>query len=153
MRRLSKEPFQGVAGQPDARWKNTVFLVEADDFAMHQLWSRFALESENRDPQRAVRWEQDSRGLSRRVGNLWTGTSSPDVPERPLPVMCQVTFAELEGFRVAFYTAVSRVVDWNAVHEWVRKQAPSADRCDAQDFSKCLRRIRELATLTEVHES
>ena len=71
-----------------------------------------------------------------------------------LPVMCEVFFSKLNGFRVAFYHACSRAVDWDLVHAWMKKQCPaSAGKCDAQNFHLCLDKIRELTTLSEVHDS
>lgn len=132
----------------DLRFDDVVFIVEADSFAEFQLWSEFSSESQKSRDNGALRWKQDPSGIARQVGVLRT------MKGEKLPVMCSVSFAQLNGFRVAFYTSCSRAVDWDLVHDWMEKQCPAAaGKCDAQNFHQCLGKIRELTILSEVHDS
>jgi hypothetical protein len=133
----------------DPRFDDVVFMIEADSFAQLHLWSEFSSESKRPLIKSTVHWEQDTSGFARNVGNLQTMTRRKET----LPVMCEVFFAKLEGFRVAFYSACSRAVDWELVHGWMRKQCPGVGKCDAQNFHLCLDKIRELATCSAVHDS
>lgn len=133
----------------DDRFDKVVYLIEADDFAIGQLWSTFATSSriEGKVSRKIqVRWDEDSRGLMHQVGSVKIG-------KEKFPVMCQVTFAKIEGFTVAFYTSTSRIVDWDLVHDWIQSQSPNAGKCDASNFHLCLDKIRDLKVLSDVQES
>ena len=138
-----------MKNEVDPRFDDVVFMIEADSFAQLQLWSDFSKESKRSRVEKTILWEQDGSGFAEEVGRLQTMTRQ----KKTLPVMCEVTFAKLIGFRVAFYNACSRVVDWDLVHAWMEKQCPGAGKCDAQNFHLCLRKIEELTTCAEVHES
>jgi hypothetical protein len=137
------------------KWPDVVFLIEADSFAYHQLWTMWSesakcMRNAPHHDFRTVSWAEGAAGrIAVEVGKLRTvGKKSEE-----LPVMCEVQFVELDGFWVVFYTSSSRAVDWDMVHAWVQEQAPSAGRCDAQNFCLCVNKIRELALLAEVHKS
>lgn len=85
----------------DPRFKDTEFLIEADEFAQFALW---------REWHGRVKWEEESAGLAYTVGEI--GGS---------PVVVSCFWAKLNGHRVCFYNATSRVIDWEMIETWLKR--------------------------------
>jgi hypothetical protein len=132
--------------KPDPRFKDTVWLVEADGYARSALWAESSSQS-TRPMGRTVSWEEESAGFTETIGSLMTDDGVR------IPVVCEVFFAKLNGFMVAFYHPCSRAVDWNLIRKWICAQCPSARTSDAMNFHLCLEEIRRLTALSEVHDS
>jgi hypothetical protein len=135
----------------ETRLAKSIFLVEADSFAQHQLWAQHSGQSlypnwDTRKNQRAyepLKWEQ--------VGNGWivtTGTSGRGKKARPINI--SLNWAWIEGQLVTFWYACSQVVDHVVVEKWLKENFKAkydngtrSATCDAMNFGHCLSAIRE----------
>lgn len=127
--------------------KETVFCVEADGFAQHALWG---------DNERArakgeswsVEWEEVNPGWLITVGEV-------EIDGKTWPVCISITFAFLNGQRVLFWYATSKIVHHDMIEDWFDKNcAPRWDngtrraRCDATNFGHCLSHVLELSRVS-----
>lgn len=119
------------------------FVVEATDWERHELWGRHA-QPESRGASRAarsglgsrVRWLPHLDGDSAVVGEL-AGRA----------VAIRVTWADIEGFLVMFWSPCSRVVDHDLCHDWLKANVPAyvaGRNGDAASFHECLAFVREV---------
>jgi hypothetical protein len=83
---------------PDHRFKNTGFVVEANSFEEHTLW---------REYHKSEVWEQETAGLMIEVGKV-----------NELPVCISCTWSIINGMRVLFWDATSRMVDHKMIEAW-----------------------------------
>jgi hypothetical protein len=83
------------------RWllDDTVYVVEADEFAQHHLYNNFRCE---------VEWDFDPRCYSVNVGTFGGE-----------PVTLRLLFSKINGKRVLFYAPSSRVVNHDMVDKWL----------------------------------
>ncbi len=86
------------------------YLVEADDFARAELWSRW-------HDHRGLPWEQVSVWLQEQVGTL-----------DEMPVCVHAGFAIIEHFVVAFWSMPSMVTDSRMAEPWLEKMFPKVSR-------------------------
>lgn len=84
----------------DPRFKETEFLIEADNFSRFALWQEW---------HGKVLWEQDS-GVIYTIGEFGGE-----------PVCVEFSWNFINGHRVCFYHPTSQVVNWIMVREWVEK--------------------------------
>ncbi len=112
----------------DPRLKDTEFLIEADHFSQLSLWEKCHT---------LVKWEEDSRGIFFTIGNL-----------AGHPIAVNLSWAKLNGHRICFYSADSRVVDWQMIREWLDKICyPLWDngtrhaRTNAMNFHHCFQHV------------
>lgn len=125
------------------RWPKTVFVVEADDFAQFYLWRNHShehLEMNGRADGRfdgpRHKWEQMNPGYLVTIGKI-----------KKMPVCVSVTWNKIDGYLVAFYEAVSRVVDHDMVRDWINKMTqPGVGHCNAMNFHLCLQEIEAQKT-------
>lgn len=122
------------------RFKDTVFLVEANDFERHQLWADHSLEAQkafgssdgNRGNRRCT-WKQLNPGFHQTIGHL---------DNRPISVC--VFWNYVNGKLVAFYEATSQVADHQMVEDWIFKQCSPKwggsrrAQCNAMNFHHVL---------------
>ena len=121
----------------DPRFKDTEYVVEADDFAMQCLWEKFSTQSMFRTPLNTYRWEQDCRGWMDTVDWL-----------NKMPVVICVYWYKINGHLIAFYHPTSQVVDWNMLREYMEKYCKpkhngSVSHCNATNFGQVLSYIRD----------
>ena len=127
----------------DPRLEDTVFVVEADSFASHMLWSEHAKQGSvystlSPDAKR-YQWEQDTMGLWYQIGEL---------DNRPVAI--SFNWFKIDGHRVMFYECMSQVVDHKMVEEWLRRHCSPRcisgrlAHCDAMNFHHCLHEIDRL---------
>lgn len=124
------------------------FVVEATSYEQLSLWQQWSTEAQKGDlawtpPKRLrtnfVAWEGDRAGWMVEVGKV-----------NGAPVCISMMGATLDGVRVLFYEATSRVVDWGMIEAWFKENCwPRWDsgtrraHCDAMNFHHCLDAIRE----------
>lgn len=115
----------------ESRIAITQFLVEADDFAYHELWSKFCKKSSYCKYPEIANWEQIN-------GFLVTVGKHDD-----RPVCISLNWCILDGFVVCFWHATSELIDHKIIEEWFKKHYPKSDkRCDANNFHICLSAIK-----------
>lgn len=127
----------------DPRFAQTVFIVEADSFAINELWLKYSkqgaacmdsLGGKSFMPMdKQVNWVQDHSGITMQVGSL---------DGRPVVMTCFWNF--LDNLRVLFCSASSQVVDHAMIEGWLDENCnPKWDkgarqaRCDAPNFHLC----------------
>lgn len=115
----------------DPRFAETVYLVEADDFARNALWQRH---------NERARWESDLSGYFGQVG---------DFGGMPVTVCCD--WARINGRLACFYFSPSVVTHSRMLEEWLREHFAHLFRgrsvplhCDAMNFAHCIHAIEEL---------
>ena len=130
----------------DDRLARAEFVVEATDYERLCLWLEWADEADNLGSQRFPRipWEQDSLGYMKQVGEL-----------AGHPVNVCLTFARINGKQVAFWEAVSNVIDHAMIEAWLKTQAsPRWDSgtrlayTNAMNFHHCIEHCRGEPTPT-----
>ncbi len=95
-------------------------VCEADGFAQMSLW---------RELHKRLDWQQEGVGRWYEIGTL-----------DGRPICVAITFNKLNGKRIAFYEAVSQVVDYVVVEAWVEKNLCYRDqpRANAMNFHNVL---------------
>jgi hypothetical protein len=114
-----------------SKFKEVVFLVEADSFADLSLWCRHFHDADA--PRRVKSWENDNPGYCTVVGTC----------DRR-PVNLSMSYNMINGHRVLFYHAVSQVVDHELVDKFLKINFPDVGRCDAMNFHQCIQHIETL---------
>jgi hypothetical protein len=121
---------------PDPRFAETEFVVQASDCERQDLWERFAIAVGWGLPtlhERRIRWVQDVSGLMVFVGAVWS---------RPVNISC--AWAWLNGHVVLFYDACSQLVDYSLIEQWLMRYCnPSYEHgrrahTNAMNFHLCL---------------
>lgn len=127
----------------DPRFAETMFVVEADDFARHMLWVCHSRESIKagyapRDSS-PHDWVQHGDGRFVQVGSFGG-----------MPVNISVFWSTIDGQLVLFYDMCSMVTHSDMVRRWFEKHCnPKYDggsreaRCNAMNFAHCLQAIEE----------
>lgn len=122
----------------DPRFKDTEFVIEADDFARHTLWAQYSTEALEKTKLNTIRWEEDSKGWIDTVGHV-----------NNMPVCVTFVWGKLNGHLVVFYHACSRMVDHAMVEDYLKKYCnPEYDHgrrahCDANNFHHVIGYIRD----------
>lgn len=122
----------------DPRFKDTEFVIEADDFARQTLWERFSTEALYKTELNTIRWEQDGMGWMPTIGHV-----------NNMPVCVAFAWAKLNGVLVVFYNPCSRIVDHEMVDDYMKKYCnPQYDHgrrahCDANNFHHVISYIRD----------
>lgn len=111
--------FEGVQG-----------CVEANSYEYHSLWKDYSkqyYESFKKIPDSVTfDWKSDGSGLGKAIGKV--GGS---------PVFLSLRVAEIDGLKILFYDATSRVVDWEMVENYLIENLPeSALRGDGRYLNK-----------------
>jgi hypothetical protein len=115
--------------------EGVIGCVEADGYAQHMLWHQYHHKPHFDQP--PMTWEQGRSGLCEIVGYV-----------ADMPVNVSLYVNVVDGHRILFYDAVSRVVDHEMVREWLDKVLPDSARrpdgyinnTDATNFSNILPR-------------
>lgn len=143
----------------EKRWADTVFIVDANDFARHALWREWAKEAveaghvsptphEKHDFR--IEWEQHSLGQIYTIASVHV-TAKEDEAGYSLPVCVCCTWVTLgpkPGKTVLFYDATSRLVDWTIVDDWLLDRFKGTwdgnrrARTDATNFGHCVQAVR-----------
>lgn len=79
------------------------FIIEATDDEQFLLWVINDKEKNYKD------WQQDSMGYWQQIGTIGD-----------LPVCASISFAKIDGLRVAFVSMTSRAHDYEMLEEWVK---------------------------------
>jgi hypothetical protein len=109
----------------DQKLLDTVYLVEADANAMHQLWCEWCW---NRDAE----WEEDLTGTLPQIGTL-----------ADMPVTLHLSWAIIAGQRVGFWYMPSMVTDHRLAQKWIKENLPNVrEKSDATNFGNIVRSIR-----------
>jgi len=130
----------------DPRFAKTMFVVEADGYAMNGLWKEFSIEGKQfgsrgqyeKDFTR-LNWIQDNPGKLYEIGTC---------DDRPVCV--SFFWNRLNGHYVLFYSGSSQVVDHKMIEDWLYKYCcPKYDNgriamTDAMNFHICHNHIKEL---------
>ena len=121
-----EKSYQRNRTQTDQKLLDTVYLVEADDNAMHQLWREWCW---NRDAE----WEEDSMGTVPQIGTL-----------ADMPVTLCLSWAIIAGQRVGFWYMPSMVTDHRLAEKWIKKNLPNVRATsDATNFGNIIHSIRD----------
>lgn len=125
-----------VRMSPDEKLKRVDFFVEANRFAIHELWSKYYGSNNKADK---LEWIQDMSGFGRTVGYINNS-----------PVSVEFSFYTIGDRFVCFYYATSRFVDWNMITEYLDKNWPvkydndsRRARTDAENFHNCYNFCKE----------
>lgn len=118
----------------DRRWKETKHLVQASHTEAYFLWCQHSKETvfPNPDAYTLVDWEEDCGGLWETIGYC---------DGRPVNVC--FWWATINGVLVCFYEAISQVVDWKMIEEWIGRNAAGVPNVNADNFHNCLQFISE----------
>lgn len=115
------------------------FFVEADSFAVTELWVRYYKNNTDND---RLEWSQDSRGHSKQIGCIHENES--------LSVILGFSFYIIGTKFVCFYYPTSRYSDWGLIEEWIDKNYPvkydfgsRRARTDATNFGNCYHFCKE----------
>lgn len=128
----------------DKRFEDTIYLVEADSFALHTLWTHHSKEYDDgfKDKMGSFKnqkqnWKQDCSGFTYEVGTFGKK-----------PIMVTFFFYHIDDLRVGFYDCHSLVKHFGMVEDWIDKNIPTKEnggillgKCDAQNFHQCLHEI------------
>jgi len=105
----------------DLRFKDTIYLVEANSCEMLYLWKEFNTQ---------FYWEQDCSGKIIQIGEL---------DNRPVNI--EISWSKINGYRVAFWDACSQVVDYKMIEDWFLDNLPGVHRTDAMNFHQVIQYI------------
>lgn len=104
----------------------TFYLVEASSCEVFYLWC------EN-DRTKRHRWQEESLGYWWQIGDFGG-----------MPVCCSITWAIINGKRVAFFEGTSQVVDHRMIEAWLKTEFPNAKgTVNAMNFHNCAREINQ----------
>jgi hypothetical protein len=117
----------------DPRWAETKFLVKASDNEQFWLWKEW---SKQADSKGKVDWisEGDSKAIT-----------VDTIDGKPV-VVC-FTFVKMKDVVVVFYDAISRLVDWDLVTDWLKsvwKGKWNGDQpavCGFSNFKDCIKYV------------
>ncbi len=138
--RTSKKTVEALRIKDDTEYyfKDVVFLVEATHCEQHYLWLTHHFKDVGYG--KVERWEQEGMGHGVIIGY---------VDKRP--VNLSISYAKIDGRRVAFFEGVSQVVDHEMIREWLRPRTKHLSwdggriaRCDAMNFAHCLHAIEAM---------
>ena len=96
----------------EQRLKATLCSVEATSFEEHSLWDKWSNQSKN-SYSSAVAWEQLSDGWLPTVGRI-----------NDKPVCISLSWNFIDGQPVLFWDATSILVDYDMIHDWLKKMMP-----------------------------
>lgn len=102
-------------------------LVEATNTERHFIW----VINQNSLEGKKLPWKQIMVGHHQEIGTL-----------DKRPVCLSITYAEIDGFYIAFYEAVSQVVDHKLVDSWVDKTFPGKPKSNAANFINVIHSLR-----------
>ena len=111
------------------RLKDVVFVIEATSFEQLALWKEHSKQGKG-----IIDWEEDNSGYAETVGEFGG-----------YPVVINVSFARLNGYRIMFYYAMSKVVNHDMIKDWLKNNCnPKQDEgtrdahADAMNFSHAI---------------
>ena len=134
------------------RLKHTFFLVEANSFEQHELWSRYSPQSiyettyRGKPAYNKVNWEEWNHGWGVHVGEVYKR-----------PIYISVMWARIEGKFVCFWYPTSEMVDYRKINKWLDEHFKGTydngrrSVCDASSFHDCLHAI-EAANKVEMEK-
>jgi hypothetical protein len=117
-------------------FENIEFLIEATYYEVHILWLHWAREAQGLGTitnTQLLNWDNDTGGRLEQIGFL-----------DGRPVNLSMFGATINGHRVLFYEAVSQVVDYKQVEEWLEKTFPKLlnedthQKANADNFTACV---------------
>ena len=126
----------------DPRFADTIFVVEANSFELHMLWSMHSHDGSIENtcvPYRRYEWEPDCFGSTVKVGEI----GGKDI-------LITFFWNTIDGHRVAFYERCSWCIDFYQVETCLLENCnPKWDgnrraHCNAMNFHHCLDAIDEL---------
>lgn len=132
-----KAPAGPASVLEDPRLKSCVYVVEATSYEKHALWLKHSSTAkEQRWGTGEYAWSGNgARGWWVEVGML-----------AGKPVTMELIFDTINGHTVLFYSATSRVVDYDMLEAWLRQHVPAYARhnTNASNFNHCLLHLRGL---------
>ena len=93
----------------EEKLKKTVFFVEADSFAVHQLWEK------NHE---ALVWVQDNIGYKKLIGIIGNKSKRREV-------WLSFSWATISGELICFYSVEGRYCDWVMVENYIQNNYPT----------------------------
>lgn len=118
--------------------KDVVFVVDANSFEQHCLWEKYSSRLD---------WKSNSGGFGAQIGTV-----------DGRPVNLSLFTAQLNGQKVLFVDAVSQLVDYKMVDDWLEANcAPTYDnghrvaRTNGMNFHHCIHEVerRSAAALVQ----
>lgn len=120
------ERQQQFDGEVAKKMAETVYLVEADSFASHQLWHQWCWNAD-------AEWEEESLGSMPTIGTL-----------AKMPVTIHLTWAVVAGQRICFWYMPSQVTDHRMAEAWLKANMPNVRRrSDALNFGNIISEIQD----------
>jgi len=105
----------------DERMSRVKFFIEADSFAQHELWAKWAKQAikfrDKYPDHELLDWEQDYSGFSLTVDHI-------KYKRENLPIVVACSFATLNGQYVCFYEGVSLLVHNGIIEDFLQKNWP-----------------------------
>lgn len=114
----------------EAVFKDVVYIVESTYNERHLFWEKFHYKPFY-DDFKINSWEQEMSGIGITIGHV-----------DGRPVVIDITWAKLEGYRVLFYDAMSQLADWKMIEDWFshwRKDRPHIQSTDSTNVGHCIR--------------
>jgi hypothetical protein len=112
---------------------DVLFIVQASSFEQFELWRDFSAE---------VVWEQDPAGELVTIAQV-------SINRQKFPICLCLSFARLNGVRIAFYDPTSLVVHHGMVEEWLKsvhiakyQNGSRWAHTDAQNFHNCIQFVK-----------
>lgn len=121
-------------------FKDVVFIVECTFNEQMNFWLDY-YDKPRHERCKVKTWKEELRGQMVQIGEL---------DNRPINIC--IWWAELDGYRVMFYDAVSQVVDYALIDEWILHFSKNIKwsngtrwaHCDSSNFHLCLQALEEL---------
>lgn len=111
----------------ESRLLVTDYLVEATSCERFDIWCKWCKDSNECSRPEVDKWEQ-MNGWLVQVGELYGRT-----------INITLTWDNLDGFLVCFWEAVSELVDYKMVDEWLDEHFKKKDAtCNAMNFHNCI---------------
>ena len=106
----------------DERFDNTDYIVEANSFEHMSIYSdRYKFKG-------FESWKEDNVGIHATVGVV-----------NDLPVCVDVRWSIVNGMSILFWSASSRMVDYDMIEEWFKENCNCDKKTDAMNFNQVFR--------------
>ena len=121
----------------DPRFRETKFVVEANDCEFLYLWKDFSEQHNKSVLNRKYNFEEDNRGLCYTIGRAGNK-----------PISVTFRWCLIDGFRIMFYYPSSLLVDHEQINSWLERSCTGLWKayqgngfCNAMNFHHCLNAI------------
>lgn len=132
-------------------FEDIYFVVRANSNEIHNLWERFAKDSE------LCRYEDDIQYQQVHMGHTVTVGYS-NVDGKRMPIAVEVWFSKVYGKKIMYYSPCSAFYDLKRVERWLERHLPQVrknlgDRqvtTNAMNFGNCLQAVKHKAIKEEL---